>query len=103
MLICIVNVINAQSDPATELAAKIADRMKDSLSLRYSQRDSLYTINIQLHTQKMTARQQHTNPEALRQAIQELENKRDGLYRAVLNNEEKYQAYLLKKQYLISN
>ena len=103
MLTCLVNTVSAQSDPATELAAKIADRMRDSLSLRSSQRDSLYTINMSLHTQKMAARQQHTASEALRQATQELENKRDGLYRTVFNNEEKYQLYLSKKQHLISN
>lgn len=102
VLICCISIAKAQTDPGAEIAARIADRMKDSLQLSNIQRDSVYTINLQLHTQKMTARQQHTEPEALRQAIQQVENIRDSLYRPVLG-EEKYLLYKQKKINLISN
>jgi len=102
VLICCISVAKAQTGSGAEVAARIADRMKDSLLLSTVQRDSVYAINLRLHTQKMAARQQYTEMEALRQAIQQVENTRDGLYRPVLG-EEKYQLYKQKKSALISN
>ena len=102
ILLCCISAVKAQTGPGVEVASRIADRMKDSLLLSNLQRDSVYAINLKLHTQKMAARQQYAEPEALRQAIQAVENARDSLYRPVLG-EEKFLLYQQKKRNLISN
>ncbi len=43
--------VSAQS-PAEQLAGKIAQKMKDSLSLTEPQKEQIYSINMQLHNQK---------------------------------------------------
>lgn len=102
MLICAFHFSNAQTGPAAELAAKIADRMKDTLLLTTVQRDSVYQINLSLHEQKMAVRSQQSDSETMRQRFQEIENTRDGRYRTVLG-EEKFLLYKQKKRNLISN
>lgn len=85
-----------------EVAQKIAQKMKDSLSLTTSQQQQLYAINIQLHEQKMTARQQGGNPNVIGVNIQRIENSRDSLYKPVLTDQQ-FVLYRQKKKYLISN
>ncbi|HEX2844925.1 MAG TPA: hypothetical protein VHN59_00140 [Chitinophagaceae bacterium] len=103
ILLTITGTAFAQQSPAEEVAAKIANRMKDSLELTTTVRDQLYDVNLQLHSRKMAVRQQYTEPEALRQAIQQIENTRDSLYSTVLQNENKYFLYKQKKRNLIGN
>ncbi|HYD20791.1 MAG TPA: hypothetical protein VEB40_04890 [Flavipsychrobacter sp.] len=90
------------SNPATELAEKIAVKMKDTLGLTNVQKGQVYDVNLQLHEAKMAKRQQYTGTDSLQIHIQRVENMRDSLYRTVLG-EEKYQLYLEKKKNLVNN
>lgn len=101
-IIGITVVSNAQSTPAATVATNIAQKMKDTLGLSDTQKDQLYQINLQLHEAKMARRQQYAGTDSVRIHVQRVENTRDSLYRAVLN-EEKYQLYLQKKRNLVSN
>lgn len=93
---------NAQTDASMQIAIKIADRMRDSLALNASQRESLYTINMQLAAQKDAARQASTDRQIVGRQLQRIENTRDSLFRPVLG-EEKYLLYKQKKKSLINN
>ena len=89
----------AQS-PAADLSNRIAQRMKDTLQLSDSQKNVVYAINMQLHTQKMSVRQQYTG-DSVRYHIQRIENTRDSLYGAALPPD-RYLLYLEKKKNLVS-
>jgi hypothetical protein len=91
-----------QSNPAQIVANKIAQKMKDSLSLTTIEREQVYQINLQLHNQKMLIRQQHINQDSVRIYTQRIEQTRDSLYRIILN-EEKYLLYIGKKKNIVSN
>jgi len=91
----------AQS-PAADLSNRIARRMKDTLQLSDSQKNAIYAINMQLHAQKMSARQQYSAGDSLQYHIQRIENTRDALYGTVLSPE-KYLLYLEKKKNLVSS
>lgn len=93
---------NAQTDASVQIATKIADRMKDSLELSASQRESVYAINMQLAAQKDAARQASTDRKLVGRQLQRIENTRDSLFRPVLG-EEKYLLYKQKKKGLINN
>ncbi|MGN6293478.1 MAG: hypothetical protein ACTHMV_12110 [Chitinophagaceae bacterium] len=93
-------VLCAQSSPSEQLAGRIADRMKDSLLLSSAQRSGIYTINMQLHEQKMNVRKQYSQSEWTA-FTQRIENTRDSLYHTVLADEELYQRYKAKKAALI--
>jgi hypothetical protein len=92
----------AQTNPGEKYALKVAQRMKDSLQLSPRQLDQIYRINRQLHQQKMAMRQQYFNPDSLTARIQKIENKRDNLYKGVMNKE-KYAMYRQKKRTLVNN
>lgn len=94
--------LKAQSNPAQDISSRIANKMRDTLSLFSAQRDSIYSINIELHNRKQLVRQQYSNMDSLRIKIQAIENTRDSLYRTVLS-EEKYLMYRQKKRNLVSN
>ena len=100
--IFIFGTVFSQTNPATEVADKIAVKMRDSLSLSDSAKNAIYNINMFLHSEKMSARQQFGATDSLGRKIQQVENTRDSLYRNVLN-EEKFQLYIQKKRNLISN
>lgn len=87
---------------AESIAAKIAQKMKDSLSLSETQKSQLYSINMEITTQKAAMRQQYAGSDLLAVKIQQEENKRDSLYRPVLT-EQQYLLYRQKKRYLINN
>jgi hypothetical protein len=107
-IICfsIIGALNAQqpvSANAQQVAQNIATKMKDSLNLTVQQKNQLYNINIQLHTQKQGARTQHTgNMPQLTQAIQAIEKKRDSLYQPILTVPQ-FNLYKTKKRNLIAN
>jgi parvulin-like peptidyl-prolyl isomerase len=92
----------AQENPAIAVAQKIAQKLKDTLSLSSSQQDQLYHINMQLHNSKMSIRQQYGGSDSLGLYLQRVENTRDSLYRRVLQ-EEKYLLYKQKKSTIISS
>jgi hypothetical protein len=92
----------AQSATAQAIANKMANRMKDSLVLSDAQRDSVYSINIRLHNQKMSMRTNYTGTDSLTRKIQDVENSRDSLYHLVFTTDQ-YDAYKQKKKNLITN
>lgn len=102
LLVLILNKgVHAQSDISAQLSARIADRLKDSLSLTSVQRDGIYQVNQQLALQKYNARQTVTG-DSLRLRIQKIENTRDSIYKPILG-EEKYMLYRSKKILLLNN
>ncbi|HYF33138.1 MAG TPA: hypothetical protein VD993_18565 [Chitinophagaceae bacterium] len=101
-LFVIAVTAKAQSSPATLVADKIAQKMKDSLNLNDVQKLLIYQINLQLHEAKMLKRQLYAGTDSLGIHVQRVENTRDSLYRTVLN-EEKYLLYKEKKRVLVSN
>lgn len=102
ILILGVQGLRAQTNPATTLANTIAQKMKDTLSLSGSQKTQIYTLNMQMHDQKMSMRQQYAGNSLLREKIQAVENTRDSLYMTILN-EQQFILYKQKKRFLISN
>jgi hypothetical protein len=94
--------LSTAQTPAESIASKIADKMKDSLSLTQAVRDQIYTINMNLHAQKMNSRAVYLDPSDLRPQLQKIENTRDSLYRTVLSAE-KFQLYQQKKRSLVNN
>lgn len=92
----------AQNSFATQIAEKIAQRMKDSLLLSDKQKDSIYSLNIRLNNEKAQLRSQYADMDSLQYHTQRVEASRDSLYRTVLD-EEKYRLYKTKKRNLITN
>jgi maltose-binding protein MalE len=99
---CFVSIAQAQTSPAEQLAEKVAQKMKDSLSLSSSQKQQLYNINMQLHSNKLVVRQQYAGSDSLVIKVQIVENTRDSLYRPVLTQQQ-YDLYRQKKKTLVSN
>lgn len=95
-------IVNAQKNPATELAGKIAQRMKDTLNLSDAQKVQVYDINIRLHDQKTALRNQYAGNSLLNTKIQSVENTRDSLYRTVLTQAQ-FLLYSQKKRTLMSS
>ncbi|MFX8883320.1 hypothetical protein ABTM86_18970, partial [Acinetobacter baumannii] len=61
-----------------EIALKIANKMKDSLSLNKEEAKKIYEINLWLQAKKMEARKVHAgSPTLVSQKIQQIENMRD--------------------------
>ena len=84
-----------------QLATKIAQKMKDTLSLTEQQYNQIYGINMQLHQQKQQMFGQYKG-DSLRLQLQRIESTRDTLYSAALSAE-KYQLYKQKKINLVNN
>lgn len=91
-----------QTSTAEQIADRIAQRMKDSLSLTNQQKDSIYSINMKISDWKSSARQQYNANDSLRFYLQVIENRRDSLYKAVLD-EPNYLLYKQKKRNLVNN
>ena len=105
LIICTITgtVANAQAGGAETLSLKIAQKMKDSLSLSPVQKDQVYTINLDLHTRKSGVWQQFAGSDSLiRVHVQRIENTRDSLYRTVLT-EPQFILYKEKKRRLVNN
>lgn len=83
------------------LSKSIAQKMKDSLSLTATQRESIYQINMDLFRRKMAMRERYRSNDSLRPYLQKIENERDLLYKKVLP-ENQYELYRQKKNVLIS-
>lgn len=92
--------VHAQS---TDLSTRIAQKMKDTLGLNTTQRDSLYAVNMRLQHQKTQLRSQYTAMDSLQYHFQRVENTRDSLYKRIIADENKYNLYKQKKRSLVSN
>lgn len=89
-------------NPAVELANRIAQKMKDTLTLDDSQKSAVYVVNMQLHNQKAGIWSRYAgNTDSIRYYIQRIENTRDSSYETVLPPE-KYQLYEEKKKNLVT-
>jgi hypothetical protein len=106
LILFIVIVLNkqlfAQHTAGEQIADKIAQKMKDTLSLSKSQKTQIYNINMQLNNSKSVARQTNTNIDTISIKIQKIENTRDSFYRLILSNKQ-YDLYRQKKRNLIKN
>ncbi len=102
LLLSITTILKAQSTPGEQLAGKIAQKLKDSLSLTTSEQEGVYAVNVQLHNRKMALRQQNLSADALRIQFQRVENTRDSLYQRVLSVDQ-FQQYRQKKKNLLNN
>ncbi len=100
ILIGLLLASNSQAQ-GNEVAAHIADRMKDTLSLANWQRDSIYQANLRLQAAKLAVRQLHFQADSIRKYTQRVENMRDSIYQPILR-EAQYQQYRQKKKHLIS-
>jgi hypothetical protein len=89
-------------DPATRVANRIADKMRDSLSLSEKQRNDIFIINTQLQDRKKTAMTSGQDRNNIGLALQQIENTRDSLYSTVLSAAQ-IQIYNQKKRNLIRN
>lgn len=78
--------------------------MMDTLGLTTQQRDSIYIINMRIHTRKMQYWKQYANSEGdpITYFLQITENTRDSLYRAVLTPDQMI-LYRRKKLNLLFN
>jgi hypothetical protein len=94
---------NGPNGNAVQIAQKIAKKMKDTLSLTGNQKNKIYDVNMQLHSQKQTARNETpNNPTLLATKIQTIEKTRDSLYKPILKPDE-YIVYKQKKKNLVNN
>ncbi|HEY8687690.1 MAG TPA: hypothetical protein VIM07_00530 [Chitinophagaceae bacterium] len=91
-----------QSDPPHQLANKIAQKMKDSLSLSGAQKELIKNINLDLSEQKKQARGHSKDLNIARKDMQRIENKRDSMYKTVLTKGQ-YILYYNKKANLVTN
>jgi hypothetical protein len=89
-------------DPATRLANRIADKMRDSLSLSQKQRNDIFVITTQLQDRKKAAMTSGQDRNNIGLALQQIENTRDSLYATVLSAAQ-IQIYNQKKRNLIRN
>jgi hypothetical protein len=96
-----ITFLQAQTSNAELLAERIAQKMRDSLSLTTFQTNAIYGINIQISAKKQEVRQQFSNQDSIRIKTQAIENTRDDLYLPVLS-EQQYALYKQKKSVLIS-
>lgn len=101
MILC-ARSAQAQDQGAEAISLKIAQKMKDSLSLTATQKDSLYNINLLLHSRKAAAWQQYADSDSLQIVIQRIENTRDSLYRPILTSSQ-FDVYRVKKRNLVNN
>ncbi|MCG2613433.1 hypothetical protein LZZ85_04040 [Terrimonas sp. NA20] len=100
VIICLGLYAQAQS-VAEQHAGRIAQRMKDTLSLNETQRQQIYEINLRLATQKQAARSASSDRDQVGRQLQHIENTRDGLYQPILG-EEKFPIYKMKKKNLVN-
>ena len=102
LIVLLLSLDVGYSQQTNAVSTKIADKMKDSLMLTASQRQQIYSVNVQLHEQKMVIRSQYIGVDSLRIMIQRVENQRDSLYQQILPTE-KYLLYKEKKKNLVNN
>lgn len=91
-----------QTSPSEQLAQRIANKMRDTLTLTALQTQSMYNINLNLDTRKMQARTISTDRIIVGRAIQAVEKTRDSLYRIGLTAPQ-YELYLQKKKNIVKN
>lgn len=100
VLTIFLQTVQAQNHPSEVVAARVADKMRDSLSLTLVQRDSVYNVHIYLYRQKKRVFESFAD-DAVGGKLQQVENRRDSLYRPILSPQQ-YRQYKQKKRMLIS-
>src|SRR5882724_535162 len=92
------------SSPSERLAAKQADRLRDSLGLTDNQRQKVYDANISLHNSKSAAWTRYANDRGrLQTELQTIENRRDSLYGIIFGSGDKFLLYKSKKGNIIKS
>lgn len=99
LMVCL-QTVQAQNQPGEVVAARVADRLRDSLNLTKVQRDSVYNVHIYLHRQKKLVFESFSD-DAVEGKLQQVENSRDSLYQHILSAQQ-YRQYRQKKRTLIS-
>lgn len=101
-IVLVSYIQTAKAQNAGEIiSGKIAENMKDTLSLTNEQQQRIYQINIELLNRKKELWKTRSPKDSLRFYLQKVENERDSLYEGVIP-EDKYQFYKQKKNSLIS-
>ncbi len=91
-----------RQSPGEALAARIAHRMKDTLSLTDSQEAGIYEANLVLHRRKNEVWKNSPSRDSVAAKLQQIEDTRNRLYQPILTDQQ-YRVYLSKKATLISN
>jgi hypothetical protein len=103
VLITILSLNRLQAQASSQqVANKIANKMKDSLSLSDEQKALIYNINIKLSNEKLAVRQSYAHSDSLQIKMQRVENTRDSLYKEVLTAPQ-LELYKKKKRNLVNN
>jgi hypothetical protein len=104
---CISSFLQAQDNSfrynVTLHSQSMAKTMAGSLELNAKQEDALYQINMNLHEQKATARKKIPDHDKLARTIQQIENRRDSLYRQVISPDKFVQYKARKENYVRNN
>ena len=87
---------------AEMIARKMANKMKDSLSLSETKTKKIYAINMDIYEQKADVRKNFAGNPEMGKKIQKIENTRDSLYRLELSDSI-FVKYKNKKIRLINN
>ncbi|RYY42445.1 MAG: hypothetical protein EOO06_21175 [Chitinophagaceae bacterium] len=99
LMLCL-QTVQAQYHPSEIVAARVADKLRDSLSLTRVQRDSVYNVHMYLYRQKKRVFESSAD-DAVEGKLQQVENRRDSFYRHILSAQQ-YRQYKQKKRMLIS-
>jgi len=86
---------------AEEISGKIANNLKDSLQLTVIQRNAVFDINMRLAVAKSDVRNKYQQQDSMRIYMQRVENTRDSLYKAILN-EQQFLQYKKRKYTLLN-
>lgn len=89
-------------ETSKQVATKIANTMKSTLSLTGQQQQAIYNVNMQLSNMKTDVRRQYVNPDSLQVRTQQVEKMRDSLYKIILTGPQ-YLFYREQKNTLINN
>lgn len=92
----------AQETPAQQVANKIAQKLKDTLSLSELQHKKVLRIHHEMNEKKLLVRQQYQLRDSIASGLQRVENQRDSLYKEILSLQQ-YELYQQKKRSLVSN
>jgi len=95
-----INAIAQDNLAAIKTASKVAQNMADTLNLNESERLQIYNINMDLYRQEKLIMESNLPKDSIESSLQKIENKRNGLYKAILTNE-KYLIYKQKKRFLL--
>jgi hypothetical protein len=88
--------LQAQSATAVHTAAKVANKMKDSLNLSTDQRSLIYEINLRIAEERETSGNSYPSGDSTINGLRGLAPWRDTMYKRVLSPEQ-FQRYIRRK------